>query len=217
MLWLEQLQWYLFLWHPTMLPWYYLSLRIYFVCQEKSHVELFILHVFISTTFKLANTTLNKFTDGSEKIWDVLDVRCLEVLMFRMWDVGYVDVWDIGCLGCVIFGMCDVRDEGYLVCGMFGMQNIWDVRCLGRWMFEIWDVWIFAMLDVWNWDMGCSRCWMFGMWNVQDVGYSKCGKIPTSRATHIPNIPHVGCGILRMVDVWDEECWVCRILRMLDV
>ena len=45
------------------------------------------------------------------------------------------DVWDVGCLGCGMFGMWDVRDVGCSGCGMFGM---WDVGCemfAGMWHF----------------------------------------------------------------------------------
>ena len=45
------------------------------------------------------------------------------------------DVWNVGCLGCGMFGMWDVQDAGCSGCGMFGM---WDVECG---MFTgMWDV-----------------------------------------------------------------------------
>ena len=41
-----------------------------------------------------------------------------------MRDVGDKGRWDVGCLGCRMFGMWDVWKVGCLGCGMFGM---WDV------------------------------------------------------------------------------------------
>ena len=47
-------------------------------------------------------------------------------------------MWDVGCLGCGMFGMWYVRDVGCSGCGMFGM---WDVRDVGCGMFAgMWDV-----------------------------------------------------------------------------
>ena len=48
-----------------------------------------------------------------------------------MWNV----VWEVGCLGCRMFGMRDVWDEGYLRCRVFVMQDIY--RIVGRWFKNV--------------------------------------------------------------------------------
>ena len=48
-----------------------------------------------------------------------------------MWTV----VWEVGCLGCRMFGMRDVWDEGYLRCRVFVMQDIY--RIVGRWFKNV--------------------------------------------------------------------------------
>ena len=82
-------------------------------------------------------------------MWDILDLECLECEIFGMWSVWDVDVRDMGCLFCGIWG-----------CGMFRIWDVQDVKCLGCEILRMWAIW----------DMGCSR---FGMWdrNVYwDVG-----------------------------------------------
>ena len=44
-----------------------------------------------------------------------------------MRDVGDKGRWDVGCLGCGMFGMSDVCDVGGLESGRFGMWDVWDV------------------------------------------------------------------------------------------
>ena len=60
--------------------------------------------------------------------------------MFWMWDVQDVDIRDVGCSGCGMFGMWNVRDVECSGCGMFGMWDVRDVGCLGCGMFWMWDV-----------------------------------------------------------------------------
>ena len=49
-----------------------------------------------------------------------------------------LNVWDVGCARCEMFGMWDVQDVGCSGCGMFEMCDFWDVGCG---MFAgMWDV-----------------------------------------------------------------------------
>ena len=61
------------------------------------------------------------------------------------------DVWEVGCSGCGMFGMCDVQDVECSGGGMFGRGDVQEVGCSGCGMYG-------------RWDMGCGI--FAGMWNV---------------------------------------------------
>ena len=54
----------------------------------------------------------------------------------------------MGCLGCV-----NVRDVGCLGCGMFGMLDVGDVGCWECGMFGMWDVGYGIFAGMWNIDL----------------------------------------------------------------
>ena len=66
------------------------------------------------------------------------------------------DIWDVGCLGCGMFGMWDVRDVGCSECvmfRMFGMWDVWDVGCLECGVFGVWDVGCGTFAGMWDVDL----------------------------------------------------------------
>ena len=67
--------------------------------------------------------------------------------MLEMWDV-----WDIGCLGC----------------GMFGMWNVWDVGCLGCGMFGMWDVGCGMFAGMWDVDLQNAKYMLIYKYLLQD-------------------------------------------------
>ena len=87
---------------------------------------------------------------------------CATLEMCEVWDAGFfgdVGCWDVRCENAQYSGygmiqMLDVRDVGCWGCQMFGIWDAQDVGCLGYGIFEMWEV-----LDVGI--MRCSRCVMF--------------------------------------------------------
>ena len=48
-----------------------------------------------------------------------------------------LNVWDVGCARCEMFGMWDVQDVGCSGCGMCGMWDVRDVECAGCGMWDV--------------------------------------------------------------------------------
>ena len=55
--------------------------------------------------------------------------------MFRMWDV-----LNLECLECRMFAMCDVQGMEFSGSGVFRVLEVRNVRCLRCEIFRMWDV-----------------------------------------------------------------------------
>ena len=146
----EQLYWYLFSWHATMLRGStYFEGAFCLPRKTLSHI-LFFLKFFVCVTFRLG-------------IWNVWAVIRLGYRMFGMWDVLDVECLDVEYLGCGMFEIWNVRDVEHVLnfgcfeCGLFKMWDVANVECLRCGMLVIWDVW----------DVGYGMkdfCWDLWFW-----------------------------------------------------
>ena len=114
------------------------------------------------------------------------------------------DVWNVGCLGCGISGICDVKDAG---CSR-RYEMFWNVDVQGCKMFVLWD----------NQDVGWSECHRMKSVYIRSFFCSEYRRIRTKKTPYL-NTFHALCGsgVFRMWDVCDVVCLECEMLGMSDV